>query len=92
MTESIQGHTGVDKELFCLICQRRSSLTTDPRAGTINHFVLVVRVQKVVFCLAGFGCYAVMGENMIRGSQGRKGGEEEEKGGGGGMREREQGW
>lgn len=78
MTESIQWRTGVDKELFRLICQRRSSLTTDPRAGTINHFVLVVRVQKVVFCLAGFGCYAVMGENMIRGSQGRRGGEEME--------------
>lgn len=84
--ESIQWHTGVDKELSHLICHHhRSSLTTDPRASTINHFVLVVGVQEVVFCLAGgFGCYAVMGENMIRGSQGRRDGEKME---GDGMRE-----
>ncbi len=79
--ESIQGHTGVDEELSHLICHRHSSLTTDPRASTINHFVLVARVQEVVFCLAGgFGCYAVMGENMIRGSQGRRDGEKMEEG------------
>lgn len=48
---------------------------------------LVVGFQEVIFCLAGgLGCYAVMGENMIRGSQGRRE-KMEERGGGGGMRE-----
>ncbi len=94
MTESIQQRTGVDKELCHLICHHCPSLTTDPRVSAINHFVLVVGVQKVVFCLAGgFGCYAVKGENMIRGSQGRRGGEMMEgKRWGWHEREREQGW
>ena len=57
-----------------------TSLTADLRASTINHFV--PGVQEVVFCLAGgFGCYAKMGENMIRGGGDKM--EEREKVGGG---------
>lgn len=47
--------------------------TTDPRAKAINHSASVAGVQEVLFCLAaGFHCYAVMGENMIRGTKGRR--------------------
>lgn len=42
--------------------------------------MLLSGVQEVVLCLVGgFGCYAVIGENMIRGSQGRRGGKNMEE-------------